>query len=349
MRVRFSRFYSPAIPAVVAACSLGLGGRAAEPQRGRPIEFSDPRSAEITTNLNQLSSKRGGLRELEEDLFKPLQSFSLKGSLDGVEAPPFPMSPARRLPSRKEKERLEQRRNWFLNSPDDLTSGPTPEEIFNLPEYGPDGKEKSKKTPIEKYYDRLDRERLSARGMLKEDQLLDARKRSESLDDLKEQDDGTLPGVLTEQERTMRRLFNSPAASTLAAPDSGRSSFSDVFGLGNPVPSAEQLESSKLIMKQFEQLLNSSSTHVTGPEPPNSLSGLSSTLTAPALGGLDNLPAPGGVGATLGAMNPGLGASVQDFSAKGFEPLTPSAAQPKLEMPKVPRPPTVMDFPQRKF
>src|SRR6185436_10636005 len=161
MRVRFSRFCSPAIPAVVAACSLGLGGRAAEPQRGRPIEFSDPRSTEIATNLNQLNSKRGGLRELEEDLFKPLQSFSLKGSLDGVEASPIPVTPARRPLTRKEKERLEQRRNWFLNSPDDLTRGPTAEEIFNLPEYGPDGKEKSKKTPIEKYYDRLERERTS--------------------------------------------------------------------------------------------------------------------------------------------------------------------------------------------
>ena len=119
------------------------------------------------------------------------------------------------------------------------------------------------------------------------------------------------------------------------------------------MPSAEQLESHKFTMKQFEQLLNSSHAPVTGAEPFNSLSGLSSALTAPALGGWDNLPgasSPGGVEAAWGAMTPPLGVSgLQDFSAKGFEPLTPSAAQPKFEMPKVARPPSVMDFPQRKF
>src|SRR6516162_4530540 len=160
MSIRLSRFCSPAAPAFLAACLLwGWGCGAADPQRGRPIEFSDPRSAEITTNLNQLS-KRGGLRELEADLFKPLQSFSVKGSLDGVEeAPPVGMASRARSLTKKERERLEQRRNWYLNSPDDLTKGPSVEEIFNLPDYGPEGKEKSKKTPIEKYYERLDRER----------------------------------------------------------------------------------------------------------------------------------------------------------------------------------------------
>ena len=354
MSVRFSRFCSPATPAVLATCLLwSWSGRAAEPQRGRPIEFSDPGSKQIATNLNQLGSKRDGLRELEQDLFKPLQSFSLKGSLDGVEAPPVRMAPYRRPLSKKEKERLEQRRNWFLKSPDDLTSGPTVEEIFHLPEYGPDGKEKSKKSSVEKYYERLDRERLAERGLLKQDELLEARERSESLDDLKEQDYGASPGGLTEQERTLRRLFNSQAAGTVVAPEPGRSSFSDVFGQGNSMPSAEQLESHKFTMKQFEQLFNSSHAPVTGAEPFNSLSGLSSALTAPAPGGWDNLPgasSPGGVEAAWGAMTPPLGVSgLQDFSAKGFEPLTPSAAQPKFEMPKVARPPSVMDFPQRKF
>ncbi len=89
MRVRFSRLCSPATLAVLATCWLWCwSGRAAEPQRGRPIEFSEPRSAEITTNMNQLGSKRGGLRELEGELFKPLQNFSLNGHLERVVASP---------------------------------------------------------------------------------------------------------------------------------------------------------------------------------------------------------------------------------------------------------------------
>ena len=67
-------------------CSAQTGGK----QRGRPIEFSVPRSDEVTTNLHQLTSKKDGLRQLEEDLYKPLQTFAPKSSLDGVVAPPRP-------------------------------------------------------------------------------------------------------------------------------------------------------------------------------------------------------------------------------------------------------------------
>ena len=41
--------------------------------RGRSIEFSSPRSDEVTTNLHQLTSKKDGLKQLEEDLYQPLQ------------------------------------------------------------------------------------------------------------------------------------------------------------------------------------------------------------------------------------------------------------------------------------
>ena len=63
-------------------CSAQAGGK----ERGRPIEFSAPKSDEVTTNLNQLTSKKDGLKQLEEDLYRPLQSFSPKSSLDGVVA-----------------------------------------------------------------------------------------------------------------------------------------------------------------------------------------------------------------------------------------------------------------------
>ncbi len=65
-------------------CSAQTAGR----QRGRPIEFSAPKSDEVTTNLHQLTSKKDSLKQLEEDLYKPLQSFAPRSSLDGVVAPP---------------------------------------------------------------------------------------------------------------------------------------------------------------------------------------------------------------------------------------------------------------------
>ena len=45
-------------------CSAQTGGR----PRGRPIEYSDPRSDEVTTNLHQLTIKKDGVKELELSL-----------------------------------------------------------------------------------------------------------------------------------------------------------------------------------------------------------------------------------------------------------------------------------------
>src|SRR5882757_2239204 len=61
----------------------------AEKQQARKIEFYDPKSSDSTTNFNQLNPKRGGLRDLEDDLTKSFQKgFSSHSSLDGVVMPP---------------------------------------------------------------------------------------------------------------------------------------------------------------------------------------------------------------------------------------------------------------------
>ena len=70
-------------------CTAQAGGK----ERGRSIEFSVPKSDEVTTNLHQLTSKKDGLKQLEEDLYQPLQNFGSESSLDGVAAPP-PRAPA---------------------------------------------------------------------------------------------------------------------------------------------------------------------------------------------------------------------------------------------------------------
>src|SRR5512147_1595955 len=93
---------------------------AADRQRGRPIEFSAPKSDEVTTNLHQLTSKKDGLKQLEEDLYKPLRSFTPKSSLEGVVAPPArPPSPPV-IQNKRVKELLERRKNWVFMTPKDL-------------------------------------------------------------------------------------------------------------------------------------------------------------------------------------------------------------------------------------
>src|SRR6266545_4157719 len=66
-------------------------------QRARSIEFSAPKNDSGSTNLNQLGSKKNSLKELEEDLFGPLQSLQPRGSLDGVIAPPAIRPPVNAL------------------------------------------------------------------------------------------------------------------------------------------------------------------------------------------------------------------------------------------------------------
>src|SRR5580765_448955 len=67
-----------------ASILLVCSGKAADRQRGRPIEFSDGKSDGVSTNLSQFGNRKAGLQQLEEDLGKPFQTFNPKGSLDGV-------------------------------------------------------------------------------------------------------------------------------------------------------------------------------------------------------------------------------------------------------------------------
>ena len=73
-------------------CSAQTGGK----ERGRPIEFSEPRSDEVTTNLHQLTSKKDGLKQLEEDLYQPLQSVHAQEFARGRGRSARPPAPARR-------------------------------------------------------------------------------------------------------------------------------------------------------------------------------------------------------------------------------------------------------------
>src|SRR5205085_6669548 len=101
---------------------------------------------------------------LEHDLYKPLQNFSPRSSLDGMDAPTPQPSVAHVIQSKKVRELLERRKNWVFTSPDDLTGASKAEDIFNLPEYGADGKENKKTAAVENFYERLERERHGKTG-----------------------------------------------------------------------------------------------------------------------------------------------------------------------------------------
>src|SRR5947207_15774493 len=111
MSLRLSRFgLFPSVLVAGAAAFFADGSQGADPGRGRSIEFSEPRSAETITNLNQLTTKKDSLKQLEADLYRPFQSFSPKTSLDGFYDPPQPQRQVRRL-SKQTMDKLERRRD----------------------------------------------------------------------------------------------------------------------------------------------------------------------------------------------------------------------------------------------
>src|SRR6266576_3716487 len=89
-------------PALILGASLLFlhSGLTQERQRGKSIEFSDWKSSEVTTNLNQMGSKRDGLRQLEDDLGKPFQTLNPRSSLDGIFTPPIHQPSAPNIPSK---------------------------------------------------------------------------------------------------------------------------------------------------------------------------------------------------------------------------------------------------------
>src|SRR6267154_1499457 len=138
--------------------------QAGEKQRGRSIEFSDRKSSEVTTNLNQMGSKRDGLRHLEDDLGKPFQTLNPRSSLDGIFTPPMHQPSAPNIPSKRAKELMERQKNWIFMTPEDLAGAPTEEDIFKLREYDKDGQEKKKSTPLERF---MEKQKADRKGNLK--------------------------------------------------------------------------------------------------------------------------------------------------------------------------------------
>ena len=341
----------------------GLNAHTAEVRHGRPIEFSDPKSPEIATNLNQITSRRSGLKDFEVDLTKSFQQgFSSRSSLDAIPEPPGHYTPPPVIQSKKARELLERKKNWAFMAPEDLTGGPTAEEIFNLPEYGPDGKEKKRLSPVELFYDRQEREERAAagkRGRARENEdLFTGHKRPSPREDPDLKDPITQSEELTESQRLLRRAFSdSKAADNLV--DSSPSAFGDIFRLGNNA-AADQFDPQKAYRKayreQFEKLLEPSAIVSTAPQ----VSGLpllsgslepSSTAPVPAFDQAQSASRPSVFDSTsAGLASPLQPTGVSDPTAKAFGPWNTPSAFPKSDQPKVAPPSSLLDFvPARKF
>jgi hypothetical protein len=259
------RLSSSRICLVAAVLFLGdlLGGSvwAAGRPRGRPInEFPVPGSSEVTTNLQQLTSKKDGLTQLEEDLYKPLQSFAPKSSLDGVVArPPRPVTgPV--IQNKRVKELLERRKDWVFMTPEDLLAAPTVDEILKVPELGLDGQEKKNLPAMERYYQRLAAKRPEAKNPLQpgSNDLLGPPTEVNPASESVLHEDMNLPSSLRESAEALSRLFDPGSSDSPFARGATRGSLSDTFGLRINTPSKVQVQEHKKVMDEYRMVVDPS-------------------------------------------------------------------------------------------
>jgi hypothetical protein len=332
----------------VLLCSAQSGGR----PRGRFIEFSEPRSDEVTTNLHQLTSRKDGLKQLEEDLYKPLQMFSPKSSLEGVVAPP-PRPPAESvIQSKRVRELLERRKNWVFMTPEDLLAGPTVEDVLKTPQYDANGEEKKELPPMLAYYRRLAAKRASRDNLSQSgsDDLFGSPKSSKPRDQQGSQDDSNLPAGLRE---SLRQLSESDTGADGFGQSGPRSTYSDTFGLEGNAPSKEQALAHRKYMDEYQSLLDPSWQRPAAANPANPLLSFADAARptgtpAAGLGGLPSLATHKGLEAQMDVTHPMLGSpGLPDVNAQALGLPRRAPASPTVESPKMIAP--TFEAPKRAF
>jgi hypothetical protein len=246
----------PSVLVAGVAVFLANGSQAADTGRGRSIEFSEPRSAETITNLNQLTAKKDTLKQLEADLYRPFQTLTPKTSLDGFYDPPRPQRQVRRL-SKQVKEKLERQRDWIFVDPDDTSAGPTAESIFNLRQYDENGQEKKKLSVFEQFYQNEDRKRTEkAKERSKTEELLNPDKNSDSWDETGSKGERKSSDGFGEREQALRKLFGNDQKS--AGPTIPHGTLTDIFGLGEKTQSPGDIAKHNAALRdQFSSMLSS--------------------------------------------------------------------------------------------
>jgi hypothetical protein len=348
----------------LAAATLVLSGvlvgkaQTGRKERGRPIEFSLPKSDEVTTNLHQLTNKKDSLRELEEDLYKPLQSFSPKSSLEGVTVPP-PRTPSTSpIQSKRVKELLERRKNWVFMSPEDLVDAPTVEDVLKTPQIGPEGQEKKQLPTFERYYDRLSNRRVEPDNPLKpkNEDLFGTPSKSNARDERIPQEDSIIPTGVRDSMQTLNKMVESDRNDGRFLRAATHGDLSDPFGLGNQTMSKEQTQEHKKLMDEYRSVVDPSWHPPAVATPENLLTTLAADATSSAGKPAMSLPnslspaAPSVLEEQLNVTRPQLGpAALPDVNSRALGQTRPTLVLPTSDPTRVPPPAPTFAVPKRTF
>ena len=354
---RYWRFRFCIILAVLALNTPLCGSLVAQSAwRGRPIEFSDPKGGGGYTNLQELGQRTDRLKQLEDELSRPLRAFSPDNSPQAVSVPFVRPSTAPVIQSKKLRDLMERRKNWAFLSPEDVLAGPTAEDIFGVPKYGADGQETSKTSALEQYFKNMDRRQGREAGLTKwsEEDLFGQRKMTDSDSRLASSSDSDMPSRVKDSAQALKQFLVPESGNNTFAPFVTHGSLLDIFGVGDKTLSPEQISAHKAYMQEFQKMLEGTPA-ASGINPVDPLRAMSEVAREPVQpgGGLDNLL---GItqrkrwGGQLEAIDPTLipDASL-DINAQLLNQWNPFSTLPKTESPRLTPPTPAFTAPRRSF
>lgn len=358
MNARLQHYLGLAV-AVIAASRLGLWAAEAPRSGATPIIFSAPQSDTVSSNLNQIGTRSSPLLDLESGLTKPFEIFDSRssGSQRPVSKDMRYVPPAPVLNNKKLKDLLDKRAEEMYLTREDNETALTREDLLKSDDDPLDSSGKRLKTPLDRYYDRIDRMKLAptnqtTRGL----ELFGDKPASDPRDELKPKSFGGLfDNELSPNTRSLGQKTNGSSGGALLVSEKDKPrSFGDLFGLG-PVETSKsgtQVRESRL--DEFKRLIDGpgfGSRSSFDVAPPSS-AGSSFQAPKPVVGipspVLPATPQPVSGGAY--ANKPGFAGTigtptgVPDY-ALGTPSLTPAAP---IQQPK-PLPPPTFNVPRRRF
>lgn len=250
--------------AVLAALVLQVAGaRGDEKKAEAQPDNQGPKNSVPPTNSSSFKPTQSGLKQLEQDLFKPFETTAPKSSLDGAFVPPMPAtSPsAPAVQNKKAKELFERRRDWVFETPEEIISTPSTDDMLNRRNNEKNDEDKSTMSPLERFYERLynkdkkDKKDLAHTKGNKRDKSYDSQKSAMLSDDSDSDDDSDLPANVRDAQREMRKLFAPKERKEEASDAPNANLFSDVFGVSKATPSRGEIEAQRERMDRYKELL----------------------------------------------------------------------------------------------
>ena len=349
MSVRLSR--SGCTSALVFFCCAAVmvsGAMAQENQSSAPAP--SPPSA-IAPSPS--TAKPDGLKQLEDELRRSLQSLSPGSAPDSSLAPQY-RPPVVVVPDKRARDAEERRRSWLLLEPDSAQPGTSTKDWLNSSENPLDTKSKTRNS-LDDFYERLNQgtsQRLMPRTAETDPAGLSRSEKNGSQTTARE--DGNLPSGIKDSAKRLQDLlggFNRTDERSSPTESGGLSTF---FGNSDKQLSPEDIKAHKAYMDEYRKVLGPTRVPSTAPTPLAPLGSSSAPVGSGPLGGFNDLgdfTHPKGFDSPPGMLtttrNPG---TLPDFNANALNQWNALYAAPKVEPPK-PAPLSVpqAEAPRRRF